>query len=581
MRLKIKNYISSINNLADLKKKFPTTPNSGHWKTDEITNKTGWLNQPSLLIDNLDEIENVVNNNIEDFENLVTVGMGGSSRPTSVAKMFRKLFDSDGLDLHVLETLDEEYIKEFMESIDLERTLFIVVSKSGSTSETISLTKTILEHTDNLLVITSKSEENKLLNLLEDNSIDGNVLEYPKNIGGRYSFFTKIGLLPLGFSGINLRKILDAGREGMRSDKKYELGKFLYDMESYGKIHCRIVCDDDLGELGEWVEQLISESLGKRDNENNERGILSVVERNYLPEKMRNSDIFVLRIKRKGSSENKYMRSAYRTDTPVVDFEYESPEELANFMYQLEFAVGMSGILMDIDPFNQPGVDMKKQISEKNKEKVLSDNSDERFEGIVDSYRSDSRLEIYDDLYLDYGLFVEVLEEYYDIEFNKELLRLSLDKKEPVDVFKGILRVSNMLDKTFFAALPYNEKYKDHEVWSTFGNLAMEFGFLDVLGNGPVYEHSLSQYFHDGYNYGLFGFVIRSNSGSMYIPDNSSKLTLSMQNTLQGLSAMKALSENKIPRLTFWFEVKGDKPWKESLDKLNEFFSDILDSLDV
>lgn len=582
MRFGIKNYIFLDDDLTDFERKFPVNPDAGSWKSSNITPDTGWIRLPERALESLEKNKGIASEISERYNNLVTIGMGGSSRPTEVASMFKRLTGSDGVELYVLETLDEKHIENVLKKVDTDKTLFLIISKSGNTEETISLANFVAEKGCDFNIITTKNVDSELMHFVERNDIDeADIYEHPDNIGGRYNFFSKIGMIPCAAAGVDNDGLLKEAKKAMLSEHKYRLGKFLFDMEKQGRIYARIVLDDDLKELGSWVEQLISESLGKKDEEGNERGIIAVTEREYDVDTALNNNIFLLRIAQDPDPDSRYVRAANRSGTPVVEFIIDSVEEIANIMYVLEFSTAMSGILLGLDPFDQPGVDAKKRITSDRK-KFFSEELESQkdlenvFDAVIDNYRTESRVEISDGIYLDYGDFVRVLEEEYDISFEREMHRLSLHPKDPVDVYIGISRISRMLNKTYFGILPYNESYREHDAWREARQLALDFGFNDVFGTGPVYEHSYSQFFQEGYNFGLLCFIISTDHGDIEIPDDIVRgITFSMQNTIQGLASMQALIENKISRLAFWIEIEADKGWNIAIEELEKFYSAI------
>jgi glucose-6-phosphate isomerase len=111
------------------------------WSPDptEITNRLGWLHSPQVMGDNVHQINNLVRSlRDEKYKHAVLLGMGGSSLAPD---LFRKTFGvEDGfLDLIILDSTDPQSVQQVEKSVVLERTIFIVATKSGGTVETLSL----------------------------------------------------------------------------------------------------------------------------------------------------------------------------------------------------------------------------------------------------------------------------------------------------------------------------------------------------------------------------------------------------------------------------------------------------------
>lgn len=146
-------------------------------------------------------------------KNIVVIGIGGSTLGTYAIYKFLKHSKTLSKQLYFLETTDPIDIKSKVEAIDLEDTLFIVISKSGTTVETVSIFKYI--HTlvkidkNNTLVITE--DDSKLNAYAKTNGMK--TFTIPKNVGGRFSVFSPVGLVPLAIVGIDIDEILKGTKE--------------------------------------------------------------------------------------------------------------------------------------------------------------------------------------------------------------------------------------------------------------------------------------------------------------------------------------------------------------------------------
>jgi glucose-6-phosphate isomerase len=223
------------------------------------------------------------------FENVVVLGIGGSGLG---AVMLRDALlgpgwnerTAEGRDhfpgLHVLDNPDPHTVSALLTRLDLRRTLFNVVSKSGSTAETMAqymVVKTRLQEVvdeDKVrghFLFTTDPELGALRRIAEAEGVP--TLAVPPNVGGRFSVLSPVGLLPAGVCGVDLEQLI-AGAARMearcRSDRLDHnpagmLATLLHaaDQEIGAHIHVMMPYCDRLRALALWFQQLWAESLGK------------------------------------------------------------------------------------------------------------------------------------------------------------------------------------------------------------------------------------------------------------------------------------------------------------------------------
>ncbi|MCR5225112.1 MAG: hypothetical protein K6C34_03430 [Alphaproteobacteria bacterium] len=204
-----------------------------------------------------------------NFDTFVIFGTGGSSlggqciHATSHPK--KKIYFENNLDTYSLERL-------FL-SIDLEKTGFLCISKSGETLETISQTLLAIEFTKNFknlkdrFVIITEDKESSLREIAT--KFDFLCFEHPKTIGGRFSVFSIVGMLPALLCGIDPLRIRAGGKsvlENFQNDgSEIQRGaSFVYNSFKQGKSeHISFIYSDKLSYFGDWLAQLYAESSGK------------------------------------------------------------------------------------------------------------------------------------------------------------------------------------------------------------------------------------------------------------------------------------------------------------------------------
>jgi|GEM_PF-796682 len=575
-------FSSSAENMPGREERFPLDPTKGAW-SEVPTQDTHWLTLPIDCQGMLQKIIDFAQKHKGEYDHIVVIGMGGSSRPGDVIRQV--LGSKDGwAKIHVMENLDEADIQKIRSEIDLSRTLFISISKSGTTAETNALTRIAynwiiqsgLDPSKHFIAITDTSRDSFLMRFLKENNVPlENIFEHPKQVGGRYTIFSVIGMLPAALAGNDINTVLSYARKAMESQIKYDLGEFLARMESEGRIYMRVVLPKELEGLGPWIEQLLAESLGKIDGIGRNRGIVPVLERDY-DASIYNRDTFCLRI-RLGNSDarDSFMEEVKERGVPIWTIQVNSPEEAVGSLYLLEFATGMAGILMGIDPFDQPGVEEGKKATNKMKEEILAQINqgktlEDAYREFLESQRSLYRVEIAPGITLDYGALMQVARDEF-LEFVGKKKK-NLDNLTAQEIYVLILEFAQSKGKTFGAILPYAQETQERgEVWKEARASLRRFGLQDIYGVGPVYEHSLRQYLQQGPDKGIPTFIVVNDIGTQVIPGEKIQgLTTGMQNVLQALGTQQALAQ--AGRYTVRIEIEGPLT-EEKLEALKRFFT--------
>jgi len=340
-------------------------------KPDEVANRLDWLQSPSETLSHLDEINSFVNSAVDDgFTNALLLGMGGSSLAPEV---FRLSFgvEEDYLDLSVLDSTDPGAILNLANGLDIEKTLFIVSTKSGGTIETLSffkffynfcLDKLGKEKTGNHFVAIT-DPGSKLEELAKKLNFRKTFLNNP-NIGGRYSVLSFFGSVPAALLGINLQKLLndafDLTEELKTTDNNKnsgaKIGVTIAELAKIGKDKLTFVYSEQIKSFGTWVEQLIAESTGK-----NGVGILPV-ESEVLesPEYYSNDRVFVYTHFNNDNSLKVKIDKLKNAGHPIIEIVLNDIYNLGGEFLRWEFATAVAGWVLGIQPFNQPNVESAK-----------------------------------------------------------------------------------------------------------------------------------------------------------------------------------------------------------------------------
>lgn len=235
-------------------------------ETSIETGSVGFYNLPEQKIDKILEFAKSVKH-----KNVVVIGIGGSSLGAEAIYSFLNSKNHYDKKLLFLDTTDPIVIENRLASIDINSTLFMIISKSGTTVESISILKYLDEKRkfdrDNLIVITDKGSP--LEKFGESRNL--NIFHIPNNVGGRYSVLSVVGLVPLAVIGINIKELLKGAKElkerfFSEKDNHILAKKSTY----YSKIseqyssNCLFSYSEVFRGFNSWYVQLWAESLGKK-----------------------------------------------------------------------------------------------------------------------------------------------------------------------------------------------------------------------------------------------------------------------------------------------------------------------------
>jgi glucose-6-phosphate isomerase len=347
------------------------------WKPEptEIANRLGWLDSPQAMQGRVAEIAAVVDGiRADGFDFALLLGMGGSSLAPEV---FRKVFgQADGfLDLAVLDSTDPRAVLGWAERLDLRRTLFIVSTKSGGTVETFSFMKFFYqlisenlgaeEAGSHFLAITDPGSA--LADLARVNRFRHTFLNDPE-IGGRYSALSCFGLVPAALIGMDLAKFLKRAAaiaegefSGSGAMNGSLLGALLGEFAAQGRDKLTFLFSPALTPFGDWVEQLLAESLGKEGE-----GILPVVGEEIGPPSVYRGDRLFCSVRLAGDAAGEEKLSALaESGVPVIDIVLADPCDLGGQCFFWEMATAVAAWRLAINPFDQPDVEAAKILARK------------------------------------------------------------------------------------------------------------------------------------------------------------------------------------------------------------------------
>ena len=226
----------------------------------------GYYNLPNKDTNEIKKYASAINK-----KNIIVLGIGGSSLGAKAIYEFLLPSNDYKKKLLFLETVDPLEINFSLNSININDAHFVVVSKSGKTIEIISLLKflnSIIEINQSNCTVISERKSN-LTNFAKRNNI--RVFELDENIGGRFSVFSVVGLVPLAMVGVDIDNLLNGCKRVLNSffEKKdyykpiIRKARFLVENKSRFNINAIFSYSSSLESFNKWYIQLWAESLGK------------------------------------------------------------------------------------------------------------------------------------------------------------------------------------------------------------------------------------------------------------------------------------------------------------------------------
>ncbi|HKG61791.1 MAG TPA: hypothetical protein VKB05_18690 [Pyrinomonadaceae bacterium] len=486
------------------------------WKSDpdnikSISNSLGWLTVADEMIGGIDDLvefsESVRN---RGFQHVMVCGMGGSSLcPEVLARTFGR---QPGFpELLVLDSTDPDVIAAFRERIDIERCLFIIASKSGSTTEPNVFYKYWYEEVsklrdnpgDNFIAITDPGSP--LVKTAAELKFQRTFLNQ-SDIGGRYSALSYFGMVPAALMGLDVRRLLEGARHAAQSnDAAVELGITVGDNAADGRDKLTLVIDQFLETLGLWIEQLIAESTGKEGT-----GILPVNgEPLGSPDVYGNDRLFVS-ISLGGVSERTQLEALAAAGHPIVYRELNDLYDLGAEFFVWEFATAVAGWRLGINPFDQPNVQEAKDATKE----------------LLTAFTRRGHLDPRNTVASDELIAIYGADDAEQASSVAEVLRLHLATIKPGDyiAFLNYIEETPEIDRQF---QELRTQLRDNTRCAT------------TIGYGPRFLHSTGQLHKGGPDTGVFFQIIANDEVDFAIPGEPYTFTILKQ--AQALGDFRAL----------------------------------------
>ncbi len=359
-----------------------------YWKPNtkpddkELSGWLGWLSAPEAGLQALDDLNGFVDEvQREGFTDAVVLGMGGSSlAPLVFAETFGKRQGYPRL--HVLDSTDPANVLAIQRAVNLPKTLFIVSSKSGSTTEPNVFHAYFWEQvrqagaSDPGRQFVAITDPGSSLESAAQQQGFRRVFHGDPEIGGRYSALSPFGLVPAALAGVDLKTLLErahvmaeacAVAGAPENNPGLWLGTILGTLAKKGHDKVTFLASAKLESFGLWGEQLLAESTGKEG-----RGLIPIAtEEPGKPEVYGDDRLFAV-IELKGDRDaglERKVKALEAAGQPVVRLTLNDPLDLGAEMFRWEFATAVAGSILGINPFDQPNV----QESKDNTKRLLAE----------------------------------------------------------------------------------------------------------------------------------------------------------------------------------------------------------------
>jgi len=371
----------------------------------------GYYDLPGLSLKLCSDVKASLLNPTAHIDTIAIVGIGGSSLGIKAIDRLLRTSTPHAKKIVCFENSDPISIAYESSRIEFSKTLFVVISKSGGTVETLSILKYLivkfemkLENSSQIIVV---SDEGSILSQFADNyALKRFVI--PSNVGGRFSVLSAVGVIPLLLAGFNVEAVLNGAQNfcndfwDRKEDHLLVKAAFYVDNAKELPINVLFSYSDSFEEFGKWVVQLWGESLGKSNKHNERVGLTpisligSVDQHSFLQliiEGPLNKTVTFLNVKNlnedlmipslslpfleksdfvNGKSFNTLinaqcqatLQSVVQSGVNVDEITWNCIDEssVGEMIMYYELLTSASGVLFEINTYDQPGVELGKKI---------------------------------------------------------------------------------------------------------------------------------------------------------------------------------------------------------------------------
>ena len=460
-----------------------------------IANRLGWLNALDVVEPHLQRLRAVADAiRADGVTDIVLLGMGGSSLAPEV---LRSVFGiAPGLPrFRVLDSVDPDAVRAAMSHA--ESSLFILASKSGTTIEPNVMAAEARRriqaagHDDWGSRFIAITDENTELHRRAASERFREIFVNPADIGGRYSALSFFGMVPAALMGIDVAGLLARARE-MESACRSQpaagnpglaLGALMAAGAQSGRDKLTLLLPPALGAFGLWVEQLVAESTGKKG-----KGVVPITgEHASAP---LGADRVIVSITVDGAHTDDAADDETRTaGVPVAQLEMQDVTALGAEFLRWEIATAAAGVLMQINPFDEPNVQQAKDATRL----------------LLDGFTRTGRLPMAESHASSGGVLLTL----------SDAAQQELAGADPRE-FLRVVRPGDYV--CVLAFLPPEEPATETALGEFRDRVGIECGCATMCGYGPRYLHSTGQLHKGGANNGVFVLLTADPAEDLPIP---------------------------------------------------------------
>jgi transaldolase / glucose-6-phosphate isomerase len=339
------------------------------WTGEDENKWLGWLDSAGNadIADYEDFARRVKGQN---FSDAVVLGMGGSSLgPEVLAEIFAK--KSGFPKLRVLDSTDPAQVRAMEKAVNIEKTLFIVSSKSGGTTEPNAMKDYFFERVASKIGAEAAghrfiavTDPGSSLEKVATKQGFARIFHGEPTIGGRYSVLSPFGLVPAATAGIDVRSLLKHAASMVRScgpdvppheNPGVQLGLAMGLAGLEGRDKVTIISSRKIADFGAWAEQLIAESTGKEG-----KGLIPIDGEPLGDPACYGNDRFFIDIRTESENDGAHdarLEALRAAGHPVVRIVMQSIDHIGQEFFRFEMATAVAGSILGINPFNQPDVE--------------------------------------------------------------------------------------------------------------------------------------------------------------------------------------------------------------------------------
>ena len=476
------------------------------------------------------------------FTDAVVLGMGGSSLgPEVLATTFKQ---AKGFPkLHILDSTDPAQVRRVEKSINLTRTLFIVSSKSGGTTEPNALMDYFFARVEKVsgqkpgvhfIAVTDPGSSLEKV-ARERNFI--HVFHGEPSIGGRYSVISPFGLVPAAAAGIDLKKFLAAAGAMAHAcgadvppheNPGIQLGLALGAAARAGRDKVTLSASNQIEDFGAWTEQLIAESTGK-----NGRALIPLADEPLgKPDVYGDDRIFVDLALKGDTSREAALKALEQAGHPVIRIAVTDAAHIGQEFFRFEMATAVAGSVIGVNPFDQPDVEAAKVKTRELTAAFEKSGALPQEEPLV----TDGNLAVYTD-----RNNAEALREAGANGTVESWLKAHFSRIESGD-YAALLAYIDHNDKDIAALQKARIAIRDNKHVAT------------CVGFGPRFQHSTGQAYKGGPNTGVFVQITADDAKDLPVPGQTA--SFGIIKAAQARGDFDVLTERD--RRALRLHIKGD-----------------------